>query len=74
MVTKRFKIRGITYVFTRVYPIYEGDPNEICDIVKIYFTKKEATDEIKTLKKDNPGKNYWTEKRLAQYSTIKEAK
>ena len=74
MVTKRFKLFGVTYVYARVYPVYEGNPNDVCDIINVHFTKKEATDEIKTLKEKNPGKNYWTKKRLTPYSTIKEAK
>ena len=75
MVTKRFKFRGVTYVFVRVYPIYEGKPNEVSNFIKDCFTKKEATEEIKTLKKENPGKNYWTKKCLSLCSTIiKEAK
>ena len=74
MVTKRFKFRGVTYVWVRTYPIYEGNPNDVCDIVNVFYTKKEATDEIRTLKKKNPGKNYWTKKHLTPYSAIKEAK
>jgi len=74
MVTKRFKLRGVIYVFVRVYQIYEGNPNEVSNFVKDCFTKKEALDEIRKLKKENSGKNYWTKKCLKPYFSKKEAK
>lgn len=76
MITKQITVRGVTYLFVRVYPIYEGNPNEVCDFVKDCYTKKEALDEIRALKKRNPGKNYWTKRCLGTtpYYHKKEAK